>query len=207
MSSEEDVEKAFETLKKAGLIEEADPDPEPNTVTDPPEDDPPEEEPSLPPLEEWISDYEVGVDARKHKWKRRLTGKGALVLKRSIESEPKWKNKTKKAIENEARAAALKKVSPDEYNKAIEDTRPETYSEAAIRKSYKLKKRIGIIYSVWDYMKKRLAKMPTGTTEEREAKLLAAKRCMEVLGELRKGLISETEAKGKIDEFTRVTRR
>ena len=44
--------------------------------------------------------------------------------------------------------------------------------------------------------------MPVDTAEQRERKLVAAKRVMEVLGLYRKGVITLEEAKRRIDEIT-----
>jgi len=98
MPTEEEIEKAFKVLINAGLLEEPNPDPKPEIKTNGGAFDDPPEEGGLPPIEEWISDYEAGVEARKEKWKRRLRGKGSYVLKRSIESEDKWVDKVRGAL-------------------------------------------------------------------------------------------------------------
>jgi len=149
-------------------------------------------------VEDWIT----GVRAKRAKWKKRLTDKGAFVLERAKAAEDKWADKMRGAIEAKARLKALEKVTPEAYNAAVEATAPEDYSRGAERRLAKYKARIAEIRDMVNMIKNLIAKMPEATEDQRERKMLAARRCMIVVGQYRKGIITRTEAESKIREIT-----
>lgn len=155
----------------------------------------------LPDLEEWVKDYLEGVKAKKKKWKRRTLRPSRDPIKAGIAAEKKYAERMREVIETQARAKALAEWTFEDWAKQVDATSPDDYARGVERKVKKYKGRIGKVYQLWAYVKKKLAELSDATPEERAFKLLAAKDCMKVLGAYRKGVLTLEEAKAKIDKI------
>jgi len=183
----------------------------PGPAEDP--EDPPEEIPEryeLGPIivspEEWVEDWLTGVEAKARKWKRKALRPSAPPITRgkSAAAEAKFKDKMSKVLEQQRRRKGLEKWTDEEWGERIAETMPEDYTRGARRKRYKMHKKIELQHELRGYAKQKLRAMPVATAEQRERKLIAAKRTNEIIGLFIKGVIDATEARRRIDTETTV---
>jgi len=153
-------------------------------------------------VEEWVEEWERGATAKAAKWKRRAKKAAGIALKNAIAAEDVWAEKMRRAIDERRRAKALEKVSPSELAAAIDAVSEGEFAGAIRRRRAKYEKRIREIHELVMYIKRRIAMMPKDSPEARENRMLAAKRCMEVVGAFRKGVLTLEEARARIDEIT-----
>jgi len=188
-------------LEKAGSGPAANPE----RGVDP--EDPPEERAEIGPRiispEDWVADWEVGAKAKARKWKRRTLRPKKDPIKEGIAAEGKYADKMRRALEEERRAKGLKAWTFEEWGETVVATKPEDYSRGVTRKRYKMRKKIEIQYDLRVYAAKKLDAMPVDTAEQRERKMVAAKRTNEIIGLYIKGVITDAEARRRIDEETR----
>jgi len=199
--SEEERELLELLLRKAGA--------NPGVGSEDPVDpvDPPEERAEIGPRiispADWVADWEVGAKAKARKWKRRTLRPKKDPLKEGIAAEGKFVDKMTRGLEAGRRAKGSKAWTFEEWGETIVATKPEDYSREVTRKRYKMRKKIEIQYDLRVYAAKKLDGMPVDTAEQRERKMIAAKRTNEIIGLYIKGVITDAEARRRIDEETK----
>jgi len=165
--------------------------------------DPPEERyalgPRLPEVEDWVGDWEVGVKAKARKWKSRTLHPKKPPITRGIAAEDKFRDKMSVVLDQELRKKGLEQWTDEEWGERVAEVKPEDYSSGAIKKRYKMAKKIAAQRELRIYIAEKIDAMPDGTREERDAKILANKHCMEIVGLFVKGVIDLAEAKRRVD--------
>ena len=191
------LKKAGSDVHKAGL----NPGENPGNPGNPETPERAEIGPRLPETDEWVDDYVTGTAAKAAKWKRRTMrpSKDPIKEGQSEKAESKFADKMKKVIDNKSRAKGLGAWTFDEWGDQVAATKPGDYADACKRKSVKLSKKIAATRDFRIYILGKLDTMPVGTVSERDAKLLANKHCMEILGDVQKGIITVAEGQRKVD--------
>jgi len=174
---------------------------------DPPED-PPEAEkasvgPRLPETKDWVSYYlERAVAAKDHwKYKTLHPTTDPIAAGATDDAEASFKNAMDEVTKTKSRQSALKKMKFEDFGASVELTAPEDYSKAVERKVHKMTAGIEAQHALRLYAVKALDAMPTATEDQRDKKLLAAKKMNIVIGRYLKGIITEATAKSDIDKL------
>jgi len=201
----EEKEQLKKLLSKAGINfpfkETSNPGPDP--------DDPPEERYELGPRiiepDLWVEDWETGVKAKARKWKQRALRpkKGPITAGRSDAAEAKYADVMSTVIDQKRRQKGLAAWTDEEWGNTIIATSPDEYMRGATKKAYKMRRKIEAQHALRIYACEKLDAMPVGTKEERNAKMIANLETMRIIGEFMKGVITETEARSRIDAATR----
>jgi len=200
--SREELETLNKLLAKAGLSPVEPPADDP--------DDPPEEKFEIGPRiiepDLWVEDWETGVKVKARKWKQRALRpkKGPITAGKSDLAEAKYADVMRTVIDQERRRKGLEPWTDEEWGETIVVTRPEEYVQGATKKRYKMEKKIDAQYALRVYAATKLDAMPVATAAERDAKMLANLHCMRIIGEFMKGVITEAEARSRIDAATAV---
>jgi len=151
---------------------------------------------------EWKDDWSKGVTDNAERWKKRTTGTKKDIVGLAIAAEPKYAEKTKKAIELGSRAKALARTNTAEVIAQVQATPASAYSDGATLRANKFGRRIDAQYPLREYAVKRMNAMKEGTDAEREKKMIASKRCNVIIGQALKGIIDIGTARTQIDKET-----
>lgn len=162
-------------------------------------DDPIELGPRVITADEITEKLVEGATRRAEAWKKRLLRPRKHPIKEGIAAEGKWKSRMEEAIREERRKKALEKVSDEDYIKAVEATDPSDFARGVERKKEKIKRRFEVLQPLYERAARYLDQMPVDTDAQREKKLLAARKLMQLVGQVRKGVIT-------VEEFDRKAR-
>jgi len=172
------------------------------------EEDPPEERPAIGPRlltpEDWSDDWAAGVKAMRDRWKKRVLKPKKDPVAEAIKNEGKWRDRLEEAIREGRFAKKLRKVGFEGWANMVAVTEAREYEDGATKRKAKF---LGItkeLQSIRLYAVQKLDAMPTVTDTDRERKLLAARKVQLIIGAFSKGVITEAEARGKIDAVTAV---
>jgi len=172
------------------------------------EEDPPEERPAIGPRllppSEWAEDWAQGVKAMRERWKKRVLKPKKDPVAEAIKNEGKWRDRLEEAIREGRFAKKLRKVGFEGWASMVAVTDAREYEEGATKRKDKLLKITEELQSIREYAVKKLDAMPTVTDADRERKLLAARKVQLIIGAFAKGVITEAEARAKIDAVTGV---
>lgn len=191
--SDEEKMKFFEELEKEmpAVADGGDP-------ADPPEEYSPGAE-IMPSVEDIVSDYLTGVRAKAGKWKARVMKPKVSPVKAAVSKKEKYYNRMREVIDQDRWAKALEKAGEAAIAEGLRATTPDDYRRGVERKVHKFERKWRAMYELRVYAKRKLMEMPVDTPEQREAKLVAAKRMNEVIGLFLKGVITKEEAMRRID--------
>jgi len=198
--SPEEKEELERLMHKAGMLDKT----YGSNPVDP--DDPPEEKAEIGPRivepDVGVEDWATGIRAKARKWKERTLRPKKDPIKSGIEAEPKFADKIKKVAELGLRKKALEKWTFDEWGATVAATRPEDFESGALKKRYKMARKIKAQYDARVYAATKLDAMPVATDADREAKMTANLRIMRKLKEFMAGIIGLDEFKRFVDEQT-----
>jgi len=158
--------------------------------------------PRIISVEDWVADWQTGIRAKMIKWKARALSPKKPPITRGIAAEGKYKDKMEIVLAQERRKKGLQRWTDEEWGETIVKTRPEDYRDGALKKAYKMNRKIALQYDLRVYAAEKLDAMPVDTVEQRERKLVAAKRTNEIVGLFIKGIITAAEARSRIDAET-----
>ena len=119
-------------------------------------------------------------------------------IKAAREAADKWKDKMKKVIDEGIWEKKMEKLDFKDWALGVLLTGITRYGEGVEKRKIKAEAVYKEIRDLVEYLAKTLDEMPVGTPEEREAKMVAAKRGMEIIGAYRKGILTLEEARSKI---------
>jgi len=147
-----------------------------------------------------------------------------LIVTRGSEAAPRWKSKTLKPKRNPLKAAigafewykkrlmdtlkdetfkkALGEWTLEDYGAAVEAVEPARYGDALEAKRWKITRKIGKLRPLVNALRKAILAMPETTEKEREAKMLAARRGMIVIGKVIKGVLKPEAIAEEIKKLT-----
>jgi len=174
---------------------------------DPPDPDPEVEKasigPRLPETKDWVAYYlERAVAAKDHwKYKTLHPTTDPIAAGATDDAEASFKNAMDEVTKTKARQSSLKKMKFEDFGASVELTDPTDYSKAIERKVHKMTAGIEAQHGLRLYAVTKLDAMPTATEDQRDKKLLAAKKMNIVIGRYLKGLITEAVAKSDIDKL------
>ena len=190
-------EKKLELLEKLGAMafDGAELDP-----PDPPEEYTPGAE-LMPSVEEIVEDYLTAVRAKASKWKARVMKPKVSPSKAAVAKKQKYYNKMQEVISEDRWAKAVEKAGDTAIAEGLKNTTPDDYRRGVERKVHKFERKWRTMHELRVYAKRKLMEMPVDTPEQRERKMIAAKRMNQVIGLFLKGVITRDEAIRQIDNL------
>jgi len=144
--------------------------------------------PRVPPAEEWVDDMTTSAKAKSGKWLRRSLKPRKNPKERALVATGKYKEKLTKALEEGRWEKGIERYDLDIRQKVIEATGEDGFKKGIDRKKIKANAKIKELQPLVLAMAEEMDKMPVDTDEQREAKMLAARRGMIEIGRKMKGL-------------------
>jgi len=201
------LEELREGLKKLGYRDEEvdlilhpvaggapDPDPEKAKVG-----------PRLRTAEELFEDFIDGVKAKGKRFIRRILSpkKDPIAAGASEIAEARFRSRMEEVLAQQRRRRKLARRDFTDWGREVEKLRPEDWIGPTVRKADKWQRAWGELEALRSYVASKIDAMPVDTAEARKAKMSANLECMRILGEFSKGVISEAEARSRVDAATR----
>jgi len=138
---------------------------------------------------DWVDDMITGVRAKREKWKKRSLAPKKDPIKAAIAANPKRIDRLMKSIEEKWWEKKMGRLTIDDYFTGVEATEPGDYVKGVERKRTKIEKRISALQPLVEALAKSIDAMPQETDEQREARMLAARKGMIEIGKKLKGVI------------------
>ncbi len=144
--------------------------------------------PRIPEAADMAADMTAKAAAAGEKWLQKVTHPKKNPIEAAKAAKGKWKNKMQDAIAKDSFAKGLDKVDEDEMYQTIRDGGAAPFTSGVTRRSAKVLRVMTELRPYQLALAETLDKMPIDTPEQREAKMIAAKRGMEEIGKKRKGI-------------------
>jgi len=139
--------------------------------------------------------------AARERWKERLKRPRKHPIKEGIKAFPKYKSRMEESLRLESQKKALQRVTDEDYLAAVDATSPDDYARGLERKKLKITRRFEVLQPLYEMLAKILDTFPIETEDQRERKMIAARKGMILIGQVRKGIITVDEARRKIEEL------
>lgn len=144
--------------------------------------------PRVKSAKDWSEKQIKNAKAAGTNWKKAVLSPRKNPVEAAIAANEKRKQKLAKAEEEERWLKSMKKVNVDEMYKTIELAGAEVYTKGIAIREGKITGAIDELQPMVEALAKKLDGMPQDTPEQREAKMIAAKRGMEEIGKARRGI-------------------
>jgi len=161
--------------------------------------------PRLRSAEQLKKDFEDGVRAKGARFIARISSpkKDPIKAGASPQAEAKFRSKMTEVLEQERRRKILDKMDFADWGDEVAKLRPEDWVGPTVRKADKWGKKWDSLLALRLYAAQKLDAMPVATKDERRYKMDANLECQLIIGEFSKGVITESEARSRIDTATR----
>lgn len=143
--------------------------------------------PRIPESDEMAEKMVTNAAAAGERWLANVTRPKKDPISAAKAAKGKWKQKMQEAIANDSFAKGLDLVDEDEMYETIRAGGSAPFSSGINRRAAKVKRVMGELRPHFVALAETLDKMPIDTPEQREAKMIAAKRGMEAIGKKRRG--------------------
>jgi len=143
--------------------------------------------PRVPEADQWAEKMVTNAANAGSRWLAGVKAPRKNPIEAAKAAQNKWANKVREAIEQGRFAAGLDNVDLDEMYAIIEAGGETPYTSGVRRREGKVRRVVSELRNQVLALAQELDKMPTDTAEQREAKMIAAKRGMEAIGRRRRG--------------------
>lgn len=143
--------------------------------------------PRIPEAADMAADMVAKAAASGDKWLQKTLHPKKDPITAAKAAKGKWKNKMEEAIRDDKFAKGLDMIDEDEMYKTIADGGTSPFTSGVQRRAAKVERVMGELRPLQVALCEELDKMPIDTEEQREAKMIAAKRGMQAIGKKRRG--------------------
>lgn len=143
--------------------------------------------PRIPEAADMAKDMVSKAAAAGDKWLQKVTHPKKDPITAAKAAKGKWKNKMEEAIREDKFGKGLDMIDEDEMYETIREGGSAPFSSGVQRRAKKVERVMGELRPLQVALAEELDKMPIDTPEQREAKMIAAKRGMEAIGKKRRG--------------------
>lgn len=143
--------------------------------------------PRIPEAADMAKDMVTKAAAAGEKWLARVQHPKKDPITAAKAAAGKWKNKMQEAIANGSFEKGLDLIDEDEMYATIKAGGAAPFTSGVNRRAAKVERVMGELRPMMIALAEELDKMPIDTPEQREAKMIAAKRGMEAIGKKRRG--------------------
>jgi len=143
--------------------------------------------PRIPEAADMAKDMVAKAAAAGEKWLAKVQHPKKDPITAAKAAKGKWKNKMQEAIANDSFAKGLDLINEDEMYATIAAGGAAPFTSGVNRRAAKVERVMGELRPMQIALCEQLDKMPIDTAEQREAKMIAAKRGMEAIGKKRRG--------------------
>ena len=143
--------------------------------------------PRVPETADWVNKQIDNARAAADRWKAGALRPKKDPIAEAKKAKGKWKNKMEAAIRDDAYARGLDAVDEDAMIATIEATPASAFSEGIERRRQKITGKVERLRGNVLALANTLDAMPVDTDQQREAKMIAARRGMIEVGKKMKG--------------------
>lgn len=138
--------------------------------------------PLVVPAEEWVEDMAAGATAKADKWLKKTLRPSKDPKERALAAEGKYTAQMQEALAEGRWGAGIRAIDEPLRQRMIEATGAAGYRSGVAAKKEKALAKIKKLQPMVAALKEKIAAMPQDTPEQREARLLAARRGMIEIG-------------------------
>ena len=143
--------------------------------------------PLVVPAEEWVEDMAAGAQAKADKWLKKTLRPSKDPKATALAAEGKYTAQMQEALAEGRWGAGIRAIDEAVRQQMIEATGAAGYRAGVTAKKPKALAKIKRLQPMVASLKERIAAMPQDTPEQREARMLAARRGMIEIGKAMRG--------------------
>ena len=144
--------------------------------------------PRVKPPADWAEKQIKNAKAASGNWLKGVLNPRKNPVEAAIKADGKRKNKLEEAERQGKWLKSMQKVNIDEMYKTIEAGGSGQFEQGIAKREGKIKGAVEELQPMVTALAEELDKLPVDTPEQREAKMIAAKRGMEAIGKKRRGI-------------------